>query len=103
MTTREVYAISQLTGNVPVNNTFSTIESIILFVCLISIIFNNGIGFHDMIGKTSVVSAVEDDEEEVVDNATKWKEKTEGVKRKQSTSKGINSERVKNHTRRKDE
>ncbi|MBR4261981.1 MAG: RDD family protein [Bacilli bacterium] len=79
-----------------ITSPLSNIQSILLIVCLLSIIFNNGIGLHDVCGKTVVVLDAEDEEET---NASKWKGKKSETTKKST----INSDRIKNHTKRKGE
>ena len=80
-----------------IGGALSYVQSILLFICFLMILFNGGIGLHDLVSSTVVVMDVEEGEVEV-SNVSKWKEKE-----KTSTKKGINSERVKNHTKRKGE
>ena len=79
-----------------ISTPLSNIQAIVLFICLLTIIFNNGIGMHDYFGKTIVVLDKEDEEEET--HADKWK-----GNKKTTTRKSINSDRIKNHTKRKGE
>ena len=76
-----------------ISTPLSNVQTILFVVCFLSIIFNKGTGIHDYFGKTVVILDEDDDREDT--RADEWKEKNKKV--------GINSDRVKNHTKRKGE